>query len=111
MLEVSERASEEIKKQFLEGRERGQSVRILMTEGGWQGPRLVLAFDERRENDHMFTEGGVTFLVEESLLERVKPISIEYVEGILGSGFTLKSALMKGRGLEITSEDICTICS
>ena len=111
MLEVSERASEEIKKQFLEGRVGSQSIRIMMTDGGWKGPYLGLAFDEARENDHVFTKRDVTFLVEKALLDRVKPIRIDYVEGILGSGFTLKSELMKGEGLEITSEDICTICS
>jgi len=110
MLEVSERASEEIKKQFLEGREGSRSIRILMTDGGWKGPYLVLAFDEPQENDHVFTERGVTFLVEKTLLDRVKPVRVDYVEGVLGSGFTLKSELMKGEGFEITSEDICTIC-
>jgi len=111
MLELSERASEEIKKQFLKGREGSQSIRIMMTDGGWKGPYLAMAFDEAREDDHVFTERGVTFLVEKTLLERVKPIRVDYVEGILGSGFTLKSELMKGGSLEITSEDICTICS
>ncbi|HUJ69091.1 MAG TPA: IscA/HesB family protein [Syntrophorhabdales bacterium] len=111
MLELSERASEEIKKQFLKGREGSQSIRIIMTDGGWKGPYLAMAFDEPRENDHVFTERGVTFLVEKTLLERVKPIRVDYVEGILGSGFTLKSELMKGEGLEITGKDICTICS
>ena len=96
MLEVSEKASEVIKKQFLEGREGPQAVRILMTEGGWKGPYLVMAFDEPRENDRILTEKSVTFLIEQSLLDRVKPIKIDYVEGILGSGFTLGSELMKG---------------
>src|SRR5208337_3566924 len=61
MLELSERASEEIKKQFLKGREGSQSIRIILTDGGWKGPYLAMAFDEARENDHVFTERGVTF--------------------------------------------------
>ncbi len=110
MLELSERASEVIKKQFLEGREGSQSIRILMTDGGWKGPYLVLAFDEPRESDHLFTERGVTFLVEKTLLDRVKPINIDYVEGTLGSGFTLKSALMKGEDVNINCEGISGSC-
>lgn len=111
MFELSEKAAEAIKKQFLEGKEGGQSIRILMTDGGWKGAQLVLAFDEPREDDHLFTEKGLTFLVEKTLLDRVKPITIDYVEGIMGSGFTLKSGLMKGGGVEPTCEDICAITS
>lgn len=47
MFEVSEEASEKIK-QFLEGREGLQSIRILMTEGGWKGPYLVMALEVKR---------------------------------------------------------------
>jgi hypothetical protein len=37
MFEVGEEASEKIK-QFLEGREGLQTIRVLMTEGDWRGP-------------------------------------------------------------------------
>ncbi len=46
MFEVSQEASEKIR-QFLEGRQGLQSIRILMTEGGWKGPYLVMALDEQ----------------------------------------------------------------
>jgi Fe-S cluster assembly iron-binding protein IscA len=110
MLEVSEKASEVIKKQLLEGREGPQSIRILMTEGGWRGPYLVLAFDEPRENDHVFTERGLTFLIEKTLFDSAKPINIDYVEGALGSGFTLKSELAKGADGGVNCESICGHC-
>lgn len=52
MFEVREEAAEKIK-QFLEGRKGIQSIRILMTEGGWKGPYLVMALDEQKDNsDH-----------------------------------------------------------
>jgi Fe-S cluster assembly iron-binding protein IscA len=110
MLEVSEKASEVIKKQFLEGHEGPQPIRILMTEGGWRGPYFVMAFDEPRENDHVFTEKGVTFLIEKTLVDSAKLINIDYVEGPLGSGFTLKSELTKGEGGSIKCETICGHC-
>jgi len=110
MLEVSEEASERIR-QFLKGREGLQSIRILMTEGGWKGPYLVMALDEQKENDEVLTDRGVTFLVEKELFERVKPIRIGYTHSTLGSGYTLNSELMKDmKGVNIGCHDICNSC-
>jgi len=110
MFEVSEEASEKIK-QFLEGGEGIQSIRILMTEGGWKGPYLVMALDKPKENDEVFTERGVTFLIEKALFDRVKPISIDYTHSTLGSGYTLKSELMKGmKDVNVGCHDICNSC-
>ena len=66
-----------------------------MTEGGWKGPYLVMALDEQKDNDEVFTERGATFLIEKALFDRVKPMSIDYTHSTLGSGYTLKSELMK----------------
>jgi Fe-S cluster assembly iron-binding protein IscA len=110
MFEVSEEASEKIR-QFLEGREGLKSIRILMTEGGWKGPYLVMALDEQKENDEVFTAKGVTFLVEKALFERVKPIRIGYTHSTLGSGYTLSSELMKSmKGVSVGCHEICNSC-
>ena len=95
MLNVSEEALEKIK-QFLEGQKGLRSIRILMTdEGGWKGPYLVMALDEKKNDDTVITEKGVTFLIEKALFEKVKPIRIGYTHSTLGLGFTIESELMK----------------
>jgi Fe-S cluster assembly iron-binding protein IscA len=66
VFEVTEEASDKIK-QFLEGREGLQTIRVLMTEGGWRGPYLVMALDEQKEDDEVFTERGVTSVIEKAL--------------------------------------------
>ena len=110
MLEVSEEASEKIK-QFLEGREGLQPVRILMTEGGWKGPYLVMALDHQKEDDEVFTERGVTFVIEKALFERIKPIRIDYTHSTLGPGYPLKSELMKGmKGVSVGCHEIFNSC-
>jgi iron-sulfur cluster assembly accessory protein len=110
MLEVSEKASE-VMRQFLEGREEPHSVRILTTEGGWKGVHLVMAFDQPRENDQVLTERGLTFLIDRKLLDNAKPIKIDYVEGTLGSGFTLRSELTKAvTSPPLTCESLCGHC-
>jgi iron-sulfur cluster assembly protein len=110
MFEVSDEASENIK-QFLEEREGPQAIRILMTEGGWRGPHLVMALDEKKEDDEVFTYRGVAFIIEKALFERVKPIRIGYTHSTLGSGYTLESELMKGmKGVDVGCHDICSSC-
>src|SRR5271157_5569009 len=111
MFEVSEEASEKIK-QFLKGREGLQAIRVLMTEGGWRGPYLVMALDEQKEDDEVFAERGVTFVIEKALFERVKPIRIDYTHSTLGSGYTLKSELMEGmKGVSVGCHDIFNSCN
>ncbi len=110
MLEVSEEASEKIR-QFLEGRDGIRSIRILMTEGGWRGPYLVMALDEQKKDDEVFTDRGVTFLIEKELLKRVKPIRIGYTHSTLGLGYTIESELMKDlKGVSIGCHEIYNSC-
>jgi Fe-S cluster assembly iron-binding protein IscA len=110
MLEVSKEASEKIK-QFLEGSEGLKTIRVLMTEGGWRGPYLVMALDEQKQDDEVLTDRGVTFVIEKALLERVKPIRIGYTHSTLGSGYTLESELMKGmKGVDVGCHDIFNSC-
>lgn len=110
MLEVSEEASENIKK-FLEEQEGSQPIRILMTEGGWRGPYLVMALDDQKEDDEVITDRGVTFVVERALLERVKPIRIGYTHSAVGSGYTIDSELMKdAKAANVGCHDICDTC-
>lgn len=95
MFSVSEEALEMIR-QFLEEGKGPRSIRILMTdEGGWRGPYLVMAVDEQKKDDMVFTEKDVTFLVDKALLEKVKPIRIGYTHSTLGLGYTIESQLTK----------------
>lgn len=110
MFEVSEEASGKIK-QFLEDSKTSQPIRILMNEGGWKGPHLVMALDEQREDDEAFTEYGVTFVVEKSLYERVKPIRVGYTHSTVGEGYTIDSELMKeAKGHGVGCHEICASC-
>lgn len=57
-----------------------------------------MALDEPKDNDEVFSESGVTFLINKDLLDSVKPISVEFIENPRGSGFSITSALSKKDG-------------
>ena len=98
MFEVTEKASEKIK-EFLDGQQGNtKSIRILVTDGGWRGPYLVMALDEQKDTDQVFTEKGATFLVDKELFDRARPITIDYVLNIMGGGYILKSDLLNPHG-------------
>jgi Fe-S cluster assembly iron-binding protein IscA len=55
-----------------------------------------MALDESQGNDEVFTDRGITFLVDKKLLEEVKPINVDFIESGRGSGFKLTSSLAAG---------------
>jgi Fe-S cluster assembly iron-binding protein IscA len=62
-----------------------------------------MALDESKENDEIFEEQGVTYVVEKELFEQVKPIAIEFVTTARGSGFKLTANL--------NAQSACGSCS
>ena len=54
--------------------------------------------DEPHDDDMIFTEKGITFMVSKELFERVKPLRVDFVDSPMGSGFQISSNLAKGCG-------------
>ena len=57
-----------------------------------------MVLDEPGNDDTVFTEQGISFMVENNLLERVKPIKIDFVDAPMGSGFIINSSLKQDKG-------------
>ncbi len=62
-----------------------------------------MALDEPNENDEIIKDNGVTYLIEKGLLEQAKPINVDFVETVMGTGFSITSNLPKGES--------CSTCS
>jgi iron-sulfur cluster assembly protein len=87
MLEVTESATAQINEYF-----KGKTptpIRIFVNQGGCSGPGLALALDEPADGDEKYLIGGFTFLVEKSLMEKAKPIKVDF----LINGFKLDCGL------------------
>ena len=57
-----------------------------------------MALDGPQENDEVFTQQGVKFVIDKGLFEEAKPINIDFIESAMGAGFMLKSALTAKQG-------------
>ena len=51
---------------------------------------LGVALDEQRENDYVETQEGITFIVEEDLIDRFKGFEIDYTTSWFSKGFVVK---------------------
>ncbi|ABC78819.1 hypothetical cytosolic protein [Syntrophus aciditrophicus SB] len=57
-----------------------------------------MALDEPKENDTVFTEKDINFAIDRDLLEKAKPIRLDFVEACGQSGFQLTSNLPEEGG-------------
>jgi len=57
-----------------------------------------MALDESNESDETFKVNGLTFMIEKELLERVKPVKIDFIETPRGSGYMIESSLKAADG-------------
>jgi Fe-S cluster assembly iron-binding protein IscA len=57
-----------------------------------------MALDESKDNDEVFDDRGLKYVVEKDLYDRVKPITVDYVNSPFGSGFSIKSSLVAASG-------------
>ncbi len=59
---------------------------------------MGMALDEPKDDDQIFEESGVKYLINKQLFEQVKPVKIEYVETARGAGYRVSANLAKRNG-------------
>ena len=57
-----------------------------------------MALDEPKDDDEVIKENKINYLINKELFEKAKPISVDFIESAMGSGFSLSSALQTGGG-------------
>jgi Fe-S cluster assembly iron-binding protein IscA len=65
-----------------------------------------MALDEPKENDKIIKENRITYLINKELYEKAQPISVDFIETAMVSGFSFSSALKTGGGCGTT----CSTC-
>src|SRR5256885_1573700 len=93
-LNVTESAAEEIKK-FMSGEEdlpQSAGLRVRVVPGGCSGFQYSLNIEEEsRQGDHVFDAHGVRLFVDMFSAQYLNGVEIDYVTGVMGSGFTFKN--------------------
>src|SRR5918911_5542354 len=93
-MELTETAAAEIKK-FMEAEEglpETAGLRVRVVPGGCSGFQYSLNIEENsRPNDHVLESHGVRLFVDMFSAQYLNGVEIDYVTGVMGSGFTFKN--------------------
>jgi iron-sulfur cluster assembly protein len=93
-LNVTENAAAEIKK-FMgseEGLPETSGLRVRVVPGGCSGFQYSLNIEEEsRQGDFILNEHGVRLFVDMFSAQYLNNVEIDYVSGVMGSGFTFKN--------------------
>ncbi|WP_028585417.1 IscA/HesB family protein [Desulfogranum mediterraneum] len=90
MFEITPSALENLSA-YLKDNNTESAIRVAAMQGGCSGPTLGLALDQISDNDQVFTEGQLQFLVEKELLAACGTIKVEFIEAGSRSGFAISS--------------------
>jgi iron-sulfur cluster assembly protein len=85
-------------KEYMEQNNIDSALRVALMQGGCSGSSLGLALDEPKENDKIFENNSLKFLIEKGLLETCGSIKVEYIDAGPRSGFGITSAKPIGGG-------------
>jgi iron-sulfur cluster assembly accessory protein len=93
-LNVTENAATEIKK-FISGEEglpESAGLRVRVVPGGCSGFQYSLNIEEEsRQGDFVLNEKGVRLFVDMFSAQYLNGVQIDYVSGVMGSGFTFNN--------------------
>jgi iron-sulfur cluster assembly accessory protein len=93
-LNVTEPAATEIKK-FMAGEEglpETAGLRVRVVPGGCSGFQYSLNIEEEsKQGDHIMDAHGVRLFVDMFSAQYLNGVEIDYVTGVMGSGFTFKN--------------------
>ncbi len=68
-----------------------QALRVAVRGGGCSGFQYALAFDQAKEDDHLFEVDGVAVVVDKVSMQFVFGSEVDYVEGLQGAGFQVNN--------------------
>jgi iron-sulfur cluster assembly protein len=91
-INLTEKAAEKIRELLpaqAEGAE--QALRVAVRGGGCSGFQYALAFDQVKEDDHVFEDRGVSVVVDKVSMQFVFGSEVDYVESLQGAGFQVNN--------------------
>ncbi len=94
---ISDLAASKLKG-LMEGEKKDPAVwalRIGVQGGGCSGMTYFMDFDQAGTDDKVFTAGGVRVVVDPKSILHLSGSVLDYSEGLMGSGFTIKNPNVK----------------
>ena len=90
-LTITEKAAEKVKTALEKQGKEEAALRLYVSGGGCSGFQYGLAFDEKKDGDHVVEAHGIRVLVDEQSAQYVEGSEIDYVESVMGEGFMVNN--------------------
>jgi iron-sulfur cluster assembly protein len=91
MISLSERAAEKVRELLAEEAD-AETLRVAVQGGGCSGFQYALGFDGAPQaGDAIAQQHGVTVIVDRFSLPYLEGASVDYVDGLMGQGFTVEN--------------------
>lgn len=92
MISITESASDKVKELLASEDREGQALRVFVRGMGCSGPAYGMALDDSTRPDDAVTElFGVKIVVDPASAQYVEGAEIDYVDSLMGKGFTINN--------------------
>ncbi|WP_052888707.1 iron-sulfur cluster insertion protein ErpA [Thermogemmatispora carboxidivorans] len=84
-------AVEKIRELLQQENDPSLGLRIFVASGGCSGLQYGMTLDEEQEGDMVISQGDFKVLIDEMSLDYVNGSEIDYVDSLMGAGFTVNN--------------------
>ena len=91
VLTITPAASEKVRELLEQENDPGLGLRIFVAGGGCSGLQYGMTLDEEQDGDTVITQGDFKVLVDEMSLGYIGGSQVDYVDSLMGAGFTVNN--------------------
>src|SRR5947209_5651945 len=91
ILSITPAASEKVHELLAQENDPSLGLRIFVAGGGCSGLQYGMTLDEEQEGDTVISQGDFKVLVDEMSLGYINGSQVDYVDSLMGAGFTVNN--------------------
>ena len=91
ILSITPAAGDKVRELLEQENDHSLALRIFVAGGGCSGLQYGMTLDEEQEGDTVITQGEFKVLVDEMSLGYINGSEVDYVDSLMGAGFTVNN--------------------
>lgn len=91
IITITSAASEKVRELLTQENDPSLALRIFVAGGGCSGLQYGMTLDEEQDGDTVIAQGGLKVLVDEMSLGYINGSEVDYVDSLMGAGFTVNN--------------------
>jgi iron-sulfur cluster assembly protein len=91
IITITPAASEKVRELLTQENDPSLALRIFVAGGGCSGLQYGMTLDEEQDGDTVIAQGGLKVLVDEMSLGYINGSEVDYVDSLMGAGFTVNN--------------------